>query len=174
MFDRSVSRTRDPRGRTARRTRASFVRRGDLWHGAKDQSFRFRKDLGLPNQVCLFRHCNDSALANGTQRPSYACRSIVNSTGSVVGVALCHVADGPIRAPRSFSTKSAPGIPQEMGASPAVVPARMAEAAPTVAAMPPEVTMPPVMVAVMPAGTTTPAAIAEATIDRPIGERAVA
>ena len=24
-------------------------------HEAKDQSFRYRKDLGLPNQVCLFR-----------------------------------------------------------------------------------------------------------------------
>jgi hypothetical protein len=32
------------------------VRRGDLVHEAKDQSFRYRKDLGLPNQVCLFRH----------------------------------------------------------------------------------------------------------------------
>jgi hypothetical protein len=35
--------------------RASKVRRGDLVHEAKDQSFRYRKDLGLPNQVCLFR-----------------------------------------------------------------------------------------------------------------------
>ncbi len=69
MFDRSVSRTRNPRGRTAGCTRASFVRRGDLRHGAKDQSFRHRKDLGLPNQVCLFRPCQDSALANGSQRP---------------------------------------------------------------------------------------------------------
>lgn len=34
---------------------ASDVRRGDLLHEAKDQSFRYRKDLGLPNQVCLFR-----------------------------------------------------------------------------------------------------------------------
>jgi hypothetical protein len=25
-------------------------------HEAWEQSFRFRKDLGLPNQVCLFRH----------------------------------------------------------------------------------------------------------------------
>jgi hypothetical protein len=35
---------------------ASDVRRGDLVREAKDQSFRYRKDLGLPNQVCLFRH----------------------------------------------------------------------------------------------------------------------
>lgn len=34
---------------------ASGVRRGDLMHGAGDQSFRERKDLGIPNQVCLFR-----------------------------------------------------------------------------------------------------------------------
>jgi hypothetical protein len=34
---------------------ASDVRRGDLVHQARDQSFRFRNDLGLPNQVCLFR-----------------------------------------------------------------------------------------------------------------------
>ena len=34
---------------------ASNVRRGDLVREAKDQSFRYRKDLGLPNQVCLFR-----------------------------------------------------------------------------------------------------------------------
>jgi hypothetical protein len=33
-----------------------FVRRGDRLHEANDQSFRYRKDLGLPNQVCLFRH----------------------------------------------------------------------------------------------------------------------
>src|ERR1700744_3438254 len=35
---------------------ASNVRRGDLLREAKDQSFRYRKDLDLPNQVCLFRH----------------------------------------------------------------------------------------------------------------------
>ena len=34
---------------------APDVRRGDLMHEAKDQSFRYRKDLGLPDQVCLFR-----------------------------------------------------------------------------------------------------------------------
>jgi hypothetical protein len=34
---------------------ASVVRRGDRLQKANDQSFRFRNDLGLPNQVCLFR-----------------------------------------------------------------------------------------------------------------------
>ena len=41
--------------------RASKVRRGDLVAEAKDQSFRYRNDLGLPNQVCLFRPRPDSA-----------------------------------------------------------------------------------------------------------------
>jgi hypothetical protein len=42
---------------------ASDVRRGDLVHEAKDQSFRYRKDLGLPNQVCLFRRVPHIAAA---------------------------------------------------------------------------------------------------------------
>ena len=37
-------------------------------HEAGDQSFRFRKDLGLPNQVCLFRHGLYSAVAIDLQR----------------------------------------------------------------------------------------------------------
>jgi len=37
-----------------------FVRRGDLVREAKDQSSRHREDLGLPNQVCLFRRPNHS------------------------------------------------------------------------------------------------------------------
>ena len=47
---------------------ASHARRGDLRHEAKDQSFRYRKDLGLPNQVCLFRHRLDSVLAINPQQ----------------------------------------------------------------------------------------------------------
>jgi hypothetical protein len=39
---------------------ASAVRRGDHLQKAKDQSFRFRKDLGLPNQVCLFRRIQNT------------------------------------------------------------------------------------------------------------------
>ena len=39
------------------------VRRGDLRREAEDQSFRYRKDLGLPNQVCLFRRGVPNATA---------------------------------------------------------------------------------------------------------------
>jgi len=47
---------------------ASNVRRGDLVREAKDQSFRYRKDLGLPNQVCLFRHSVYSIKKMGQQQ----------------------------------------------------------------------------------------------------------
>jgi hypothetical protein len=43
------------------------VRRGDPGREAKDQSFRYRKDLGLPNQVCLFRLGAHSVVAAGQQ-----------------------------------------------------------------------------------------------------------
>ena len=36
-------------------------------HGAREQSFRFRKDLGLPNQVCLFRWAQYSDAMGGVQ-----------------------------------------------------------------------------------------------------------
>jgi len=36
-------------------------------HGAREQSFRFRKDLGLPNQVCLFRWTQYSDATGGVQ-----------------------------------------------------------------------------------------------------------
>jgi hypothetical protein len=49
------------------RQKASFVRRGDLMHEARDQSFRYRKDLGLPNQVCLFRRQLYIVVASGPQ-----------------------------------------------------------------------------------------------------------
>jgi hypothetical protein len=39
---------------------AAYVRRGDHLPEADDQSFRFRKDLGLPNQVRLFRRLDFS------------------------------------------------------------------------------------------------------------------
>jgi hypothetical protein len=55
MFDRSVSRLENHTDERLGAYSASDVRRGDLMHKAKDQSFRYRKDLGLPNQVCLFR-----------------------------------------------------------------------------------------------------------------------
>jgi hypothetical protein len=48
--------------------KAPEVRRGDLVHEAKDQSFRYRKDLGLPNQVCLFRRGCNIAKPAGAQR----------------------------------------------------------------------------------------------------------
>jgi hypothetical protein len=47
---------------------ASDVRRGGPLHEAKDQSFRYRKDLGLPNQVCLFRHRHVNSVAIDPQR----------------------------------------------------------------------------------------------------------
>ena len=56
MFDRSVPRACE--NHTDERLSACVapdVRRGDLVHKAKDQSFRYRKDLGLPDQICLFR-----------------------------------------------------------------------------------------------------------------------
>ena len=61
--------------RTNERTpAASDIRRGDLKHEAKDQSFRYRKDLGLPNQVCLFRRDQVStAIAEHTTRFSGSC-----------------------------------------------------------------------------------------------------
>ena len=49
---------------------ASAVRRGDLLREAKDQSFRYRKDLGLPDQVCLFRH-GPHSIAN--PEPQWLC-----------------------------------------------------------------------------------------------------
>ncbi len=55
--------TDEPRGAKE----APFGRRGDLVHEAKDQSFRYRKDLGLPNQVCLFRRWKHTAVAMGPQ-----------------------------------------------------------------------------------------------------------
>jgi len=36
-------------------------------HAAREQSFRFRKDLGLPNQVCLFRWAQYSEAVGGAQ-----------------------------------------------------------------------------------------------------------
>ena len=36
-------------------------------HAAREQSFRFRKDLGLPNQVCLFRWAQYSEAVGGVQ-----------------------------------------------------------------------------------------------------------
>jgi len=36
-------------------------------HEAKDQSFRYRKDLGLPNQVCLFRHSHHTVVPMESQ-----------------------------------------------------------------------------------------------------------
>jgi len=41
---------------------------GDLMHEAGGQSFRFRKDLSLPNQVCLFRRRLYNGLTTGLQR----------------------------------------------------------------------------------------------------------
>jgi hypothetical protein len=37
-------------------------------HGPWGQSFRFRKDLGLPNQVCLFRQREYTTAAAGETR----------------------------------------------------------------------------------------------------------
>ena len=37
-------------------------------HKAGGQSFRFRKDLGLPNQVCLFRQAQHNVVAMDLQR----------------------------------------------------------------------------------------------------------
>ncbi len=51
------------------RSKSVRVRRGDLRHEAKDQSFRHRKDLGSPDQVCLFRHWKYSGVAFGPQPP---------------------------------------------------------------------------------------------------------
>jgi len=66
MFDRSVSQAGDPRRRTHGPSMVADVRRGDLRREAKDQSSRYRKALGLPNQGCLFRHSGLSEF--GTDR----------------------------------------------------------------------------------------------------------
>jgi hypothetical protein len=55
MSDRSVLQKENHTDERIDAWMASHVRRGDLVHEAKEQSFRYRKDLGLPNQVCLFR-----------------------------------------------------------------------------------------------------------------------
>jgi hypothetical protein len=54
LFDLSGSSVAEPQDEQDGRM-ASVVRRGDRLREASDQSFRHRKDLGLPNQVCLFR-----------------------------------------------------------------------------------------------------------------------
>jgi len=46
--------------------RPSFV--AGIWHEAKDQSTHYREDLGLPNQVCLFRRA-----ASSRRRPRRKC-----------------------------------------------------------------------------------------------------
>ena len=70
MFDRSVPQAENHTDERLDASAASDVRRGDPVHKAKDQSFRFRKDLGLPNQVCLFRHEQYSFVAIDPQRIS--------------------------------------------------------------------------------------------------------
>ena len=55
MFDRSVPQVENRTDERLDAWMAPAIRRGDLMHKAKDQRFRYRKDLGLPNQVCLFR-----------------------------------------------------------------------------------------------------------------------
>jgi hypothetical protein len=49
---------------------APDVRRGDSRHEAKDQSSRYREDLGSPDQVCLFRQRLLTVGADGPQDPS--------------------------------------------------------------------------------------------------------
>jgi hypothetical protein len=72
MFDRSVPQAENHTDERLGAWAASDVRRGDLVHKAKDQSFRFRKDLGLPNQVSLFRREQYSFVAIDPQLISCA------------------------------------------------------------------------------------------------------
>ena len=55
--------TRTNGGRSQRPT---FVAGSHAW--GRGQSFRFQKDLGLPNQVCLFRHRQHIGMPFGLQR----------------------------------------------------------------------------------------------------------
>ena len=58
MFDRSVPQMENRTDERQDAWIASDVRRGDLMHEAKDQSFRYRKDLGLQTKSAF----SDTAL----------------------------------------------------------------------------------------------------------------
>jgi hypothetical protein len=68
VFDRSVPRVEFHTDERLGAQAASDVRRGDLVHEAKDQSSRYREELGLPNQPCLFRQRLYSDVAIGLQQ----------------------------------------------------------------------------------------------------------
>jgi hypothetical protein len=53
MLDRSVSQPENPHGPTHSPTARTGVRRGDLTHEAKDQSFRYRKALGYQTKAAF-------------------------------------------------------------------------------------------------------------------------
>ena len=70
MFDRSVSQTRDPRGRTAGRESVLCSSRGSQARGQRPE-LSSPKDLGSPDQVCLFRLRHGSAMPDTPQRPRW-------------------------------------------------------------------------------------------------------
>lgn len=74
---------------------ASFVRRRGLGHEAKNQSTRYREDLGLPNQVCLFRRA-----ASSRRRPRRKC-NCGSDTGSQRRTAIMHLGSRGFRLPAS-------------------------------------------------------------------------
>jgi len=86
MFDRSVPWSLE--NHTDERLSACVapdVRRGDLVHKAKDQSFRYQKDLGLPDQVCLFRRGLYNFVVTDAQQKSTALAAPCLSHSSGLG-----------------------------------------------------------------------------------------
>src|SRR5438445_9633335 len=87
MFDRSVPRVESHTNERLGAQTASDVRRGDLVHEAKDQSSRYREELGLPNQPCLFRQGRYKVVAIDPQQDE----PMVFWMASVAGLAIAYL-----------------------------------------------------------------------------------
>jgi hypothetical protein len=85
MFDRSVPQFETHTDERSWRKAAPDVRRGDLGHEAKDQSSRYREDLGSPDQACLFRQGEDNAAAWNSQRHCPG-KGVTQSGGARCGI----------------------------------------------------------------------------------------